>query len=130
MFHTQSCLCSFSIPFPADPSLTNSAVLSCLETVEDMYTLHSGILQLFGATRQGNQTREAYVQLYLQTSPYASWEHLTCRLFMYSHTIELYGSTIALEKVKKRMKPVKGQYSYVLYTIQPCRGSYLVIGET
>ena len=98
MFHTQSCLCSFSIPFPADPSLTNSAVLSCLETVEYM----CGILELPHFLKRDEYTREALVQFYLQISPYASWEHLACQLFMDDQTIEL-------EKVKKRMKPDRGQ---------------------
>ena len=117
MFHTQSCLCSFSIPFPADPSLTSSAVLSSLETMDDLWRLFNYILGLPDVSTSGIKSKEACVQLYLQTSPYASWEHLAGQLFMCGYPTEL-------EKVKKRMKPVRGQYNYVLYTIQPCRGSY------
>ena len=77
-------------------------MLSCLETVEDMGTLCKNILELPDALTRGINTREAYVQLYLQTSPYASWEHLAGTLFV-------HGETTELEKVKKRMKPVRGQ---------------------
>ena len=79
-----------------------------------MDILCEDILRLPDALTRGIKTREACVQLYLQTSPYASWENLARQLFVYGYTTEL-------EKVKKRMKPVRGQ---VLYTIQPCRGSY------
>ena len=79
-------------------------MLSCLETLEDMDTLCDDILELPDALTSGIQIREACVQLYLQTSPHASWEHLAGRLFMCDETTEL-------EKVKKRMKPVRGQYT-------------------
>ena len=108
-------------------------MLSYLETVKDMEErsplflswpmetsmedLGRFILELPDASTPGIKSKEACVQLYLQTFPYASWEHLAGRLFV-------YGETTELEKVKKRMKPVRGQYNYVLYTIQPCRGSY------
>ena len=71
-----------------------------------MDILCEDILDLPEPLTDGIQTKEACVQLYLQTSPYASREHLAGRLFV-------YGDTIALEKVKKRMKPVRGQYNYV-----------------
>ena len=89
-------------------------MLSCVETVKSI-NIERNILELPSTATHGNQIRD--VQLYLQISPFASWEHLAGRLFKYSLTTEL-------EKVKKRMKPVRGQYNYVLYTIQPCRGSY------
>ena len=74
-------------------------MLSCLETVcEDM---RKYIFELLGAFKPGNQTKETSVQLYLQISPYASWEHLAGQLFRFDRTTEL-------EKSNRKIKPIRG----------------------
>ena len=84
-----------------DASLTSSAVLSCLETVEDMDTLKNNILEIPYVMALGNSTKETLVQLFLQNSPYASWEHLAGKLLRKD-------CKLALEDIKKRIKSVKG----------------------
>ena len=87
--------------FLTDASLTTNAVLSCLETVEDIGSLRF-ILQLPASVLIGHHlTREKMVQFYLQVSPCASWEDLASRLLYMNNSI-------GCEDAKKRIKPGGG----------------------
>ena len=76
-------------------------MLSCVGTVKNI-NIKRNILELPSSATHDNQIRD--VQLYLQISPYASWEHLAGQLFLYDQTIELE----MVKKKIKRMKPVRG----------------------
>ena len=52
-------------------------------------------------TNVDDPTRRIFVNLYLETSPYASWEHLAGKLLVMEETT-------ALEYAKKKIRHVRG----------------------
>ena len=103
--HLVSMLC-----FPSDASLTLPNVLAAVRTV-NVGRLGRYILEVPDAKQHEvkqqsagvEERREGLVKYYMDTFPYASWEHLGGRLLNFRQEA-------ALEEVKVHIKPTEGEY--------------------
>ena len=96
------------VSFPTDHSLTCSRVLAALQSVEESDRV-GGMLdvwshrreELKGKSASDSQYRESLVKYWLETHPFASWEHLGGVLLRNEETA-------ALQDVKRGIKPERG----------------------
>ena len=93
--------------FPSDTSLTCSNIRAALRTVDEK-TLSKGILVIGAMKRKELKEqsvecdyREQIITYYLQSSPYASWEHIIGGLL-------LNEEDAALHEVKQFLQPDEG----------------------